>query len=301
MKYNYIAKKTSLIILLSFLLQPESIIAVERVNNLNYFGVGARAIGLNNAYTAISNDYTAPFWNPAAMDFFSTVKVGGMRKNMSLNREMSYFALVFPTNKYGAFALSWAGFGVRGIEVRSSNTEQPDSYFNYNENTYFLSYAYRVFSYLSIGGNCKVFDYRTYETDAYGLGMDLAILFIPSSKFRFGFVAQDIDTYIRWSSATTEKFSETYRLGLSFDPFSNISISCDFHQSKDSKARLSLATEVLTLNALKLRCGFAEQRFAFGLGFTVLVKGVYLNFNYAMATDRLNQGVSDVFDFSVVF
>jgi hypothetical protein len=301
MKYNYIAKKTSLIILLSFLLQPESIIAVERINNLNYFGVGARAIGLNNAYTAISNDYTAPFWNPAAMDFFSTVKIGGMRNNMSLNREMSYFALIFPTNKYGAFALAWAGFGVRDIEVRSSNTEQPDNYFNYNENTFFLSYAYRIFSYLSIGGNCKAFDYRTYETEAYGLGMDLAILFIPSNSLRIGFVAQDIDTYLRWSSATTEKFRETYRLGLSFDPVSNISISCDYQQTKASKARISLATEVLTLNAMKLRCGFAKDRFAFGLGITMQVKGVYLNFNYAMATDRFNQGVSDVFDLSVVF
>ena len=301
MKFCYKAKQIVLFIILYFILQLESIIAVERVNNLNHFGIGARAIGLNNAYTAISNDYTAPFWNPATMDFFSTVKIGGMRNNMSLNRKMSYFALVFPTNKYGAFALAWAGLGISDIEVRSSNTEQPDSYFSYNENIFFLSYAYRIISYVSIGGNCKIFDYRSYDTNAYGLGMDLAILFIPSTKFRLGFVAQDIDTYLRWSSAATEKFLETYRLGLSFDPFSNISISCDYHQTRNNKAKFSLATEVLTLNSLKLRCGVGQQRFTFGMGFTLLVKGIYLNFNYAMATDRFNQGVSDVFDVSVVF
>ncbi|UCE05503.1 MAG: hypothetical protein JSW07_18120 [bacterium] len=299
---NFYTRIQTIFFLLFFIILNISLSkADERVNNLNYFGIGARAIGLSNAYTAIANDYTAAFWNPATMDFFSTVKFGGMYNKMSLNRKMSFFSFVFPTHKFGAFALAWAGFGVNDIEARTSNTEEPDSYFNYNENTFFLSYAYRLIPYVSIGGNFKAFNYRLLNVDANGFGMDLAFLFIPSNKFRLGFVAQDIDSYLRWSSATTEKFLETYRLGLSFDPISNISISCDYHQTKDRKARISLATEVLTLNLLKLRCGIAEQRFAFGLGFTVLVKGVYLNFNYAMATDRFNQGVSDVFDLSVVF
>jgi len=299
---NFYTRIQTIFFLLFFLILNISLSkADERVNNLNYFGIGARAVGLNSAYTAIANDYTAPFWNPATMDFFSTVKIGGMRNNMSLNREVSYLSFVLPTKQFGAFALAWAGFGVRDIEARTSNTEKPDSYFNYNENTFFFSYACRIFSYVSIGSNFKVFDYRTLNTEANGFGMDVALLFIPSNKFRFGFVAQDIDSYLRWSSATTEKFLETYRLGLSFDPFSNITISCDYHQTKNSKARFSVASEYLVLNLFKFRCGVAEQRFAFGLGFTVLVKGVYLNFNYAMVTDQLNQGVSDVFDASVVF
>lgn len=301
MRRLFNTKRLVVIITICFLFNSTPTTAVDRINNLSYFGIGARAIGLNNAYTAISNDYTAPFWNPAAMDFFSTVKIGGMRTNMSLNRGMSCFSFIFPTHKFGAFALSWAGLGVKDIEARTSNTEQPDRYFNYNENTFLVSYAYRLFSYFSVGGNFKLFDYRTLNTEAKGFGVDLAFLFIPSNRFRLGFMAQDVDSRLRWSSATTEKFLETYRLGLSFDPFSNISISCDYHQTRDKKAHFSLATEVLTLNLLKLRCGIAQQRFAFGVGFTVRVKGIYLNLNYAMATDRLNQGVSDVFDLSVVF
>jgi hypothetical protein len=301
MNYFLKAKGVIILILLYFQLNVPASLAVERMNNLSYFGIGARAIGLNNAYTAISNDYTAPFWNPAAMDCFSTVKIGGMRNQMSLNREMSYFSFVFPTEQFGAFGLVWARFGVKDIETRTTNTEEPNSYFNYHENTFFLSYACRIFFYLSIGGNFKIFNYRTLNIEANGIGMDLALLFIPSNKFRFGFVAQDIGSRLKWTSGINEKFLETYRLGLSFDPFSNISVSCDYHQTRGNKAKLSLASEILTLNLVKLRCGIAEQKFAFGLGFTVLVKGVYLNFNYAMATDRLNQGVSDVFDVSVVF
>ncbi len=284
-----------------FALYLETISASERVNSLNHFGIGARAIGLNNAFTAISNDYTAPFWNPASMDFFSTVKLGGMHNNLSLNREINYFGFIFPTHKFGAFAIAWAGLAVNAIEARASNTEKPDSYFNYHENTFFFAYAYRLLPYLSVGSNFKLYNYQALDADANGFGMDLALLFIPSSKFRFGLMAQDIKSNLSWSSATSEDFLQTYRMGLSFDPFKNFSVSCDYHLTKDNKARFSLATELLTLNLLKLRCGLAEQRLAFGVGFTILIKTIYFNFNYAMATDRFNQGVSDVFDFSVVF
>jgi len=273
----------------------------DRVNNLNHFGIGARANGLNNAYTAISNDYTAPFWNPAVMDFFTTVKLGGMRTNMSLNREISFFSFVFPTRNFGAYALAWAGFGVRDIAARTSNTREPDSFFNYNENTFFISYAYRLISYLSIGANFKIFDYHTLDNDATGWGLDLALQFIPTRRFRFGFVAQDMQSQLNWSTAVRETFLPTFRWGISFDPFSHFSISCDYHQAQGQKGRFSMATELLTLNMLKLRFGLERQQFALGAGFTVLVKTVYLNFNYAMITDRLGQGVSDVFDMSLVF
>jgi hypothetical protein len=300
---RYLTKTERILLLIAFhlIVSLSSVIAVERENHLNYFGIGARAIALNNAYTAMSNDYTAPFWNPAAMDFFSTAKLGVMHNKMSLNREMSYGSFVLPTHKFGALGLAWAGLGVAAIEARNSNTESSDSYFNYNENTFFFSYAYRLFAYLSIGTTFKLFHYRMLNAYANGSGFDLALLFIPSNKFRLGFVAQDIKSQLKWSTATTEKFLETYRLGLSFDPFSKVSISCDCHQTKNNKARLSLATELLALKLVKLRCGLAERRITFGLGFTVLVKFVYLNFNYAIATDRFNQGMSDVFDLSVVF
>jgi hypothetical protein len=297
--YTSILNIALIIFLLS--LNINSVNADERVNNLNYFAIGARAMGLNSAYTAMSNDYTAQFWNPATMDFFTTVKIGGMHSNMSLNRQVNYLSFIFPTKKYGAFALAWAGFGVTDIETRASNTLEPDGHFNYNENTIFLSYAYRILPILSIGCNFKLFNYQTLDAVAKGIGMDFAILLIPSNKFRFGVMAQDLGAHLNWSSGIIEKFFETYRFGFSFDPISNISVSCDFHQTKNSKAGFSLATEMVTLNLLKFRCGFSEQKIAGGMGVTVLVKGVYLNINYAIASDQLNQGISNVFDLSVVF
>lgn len=279
----------------------ESARADDRANYLNNFGVGARAMGLNNAYTASCNDYTAPFWNPATMDFFTTIKIGAMRSSMSLDRETNYAGFVLPTEKYGAFALAWAGFGVKDIEARTSNTQEPEGYFSSNENIFFLSYAYRLVPFLSIGGNFKFFDFGLQESRANGLSLDLAAFFIPFEKLRFGFIVQDFGSQLKWQSGLNEKFMQTYRLGASYELFSNFLLSCDACKMGSQKTSVAFATEFITMNILRLRCGVQEQRFAGGIGFTLPIRGLYLNFNYAIATDRFDAGLSDILDLSVVF
>lgn len=279
----------------------QSLSATERANHLNYFGVGARAIGLNHAYTASCNDYTAPFWNPATMDFFTTVKIGAMRNKMSLNREINYVACAFPTEKFGAFALSWAGFAIKDIEARTSNTQEPDSYFNSNDNIFFLSYAYRLMSSFSIGGNIKVFDFGLHQTRANGVGFDLAVFFIPYERLRLGFMIQDFGSQLKWQSGIHEKFLPSYRLGASCELFKNFTLSCDARQIGDEKPAIAVATEFLTMQIVRVRCGFSDQRFAGGVGFTLPIRGFFLNFNYAIATDRFDAGLSDILDLSIVF
>jgi len=273
----------------------------ERVNHLNYFGIGARAIGLNHAYTASCNDYTAAFWNPAAMGFFSTTKIGGMINSMSLNRALNYFSLILSSEKYGSFGLSWAGFGVQDVEVRDANTEEPDSYFNSSEKIYFLTYANKVLPYLAVGGNFKLFDFGMLNVKANGIAADLGLFFIPWNKLRFGFVVQDIGSQLTWSSKTTEKFLETYRFGSSFYISEKLLLSCDYQLQNGKKGKLSIGTEFITLKYLQIRCGLQEQKLSIGLGLTLPIKNAYLNFNYALTTDRMDAGYSDVFDFSVVF
>lgn len=275
--------------------------AAARVNNLNYFGIGARAMGLNNASTATCNDYSAPFWNPAAMGFFTTIKFGMVRNKMSLNRELNYLAFILPAEKYGCFALSGTAFGVHDIEARSSNSEEPDSYFSSTEKTFMFSYAHQIFSSFALGGNIKILNFGLQNTQAIGISTDLALFYVPYDKLRLGFMVQDIGSQLRWSSGLHEEFFTTYRIGCALILFNNVTLSCDFHHSQESKNRYSLGTEVMALKLIKLRCGIEPQRFACGLGFTLPVKNLYLTFNYAMATDRLEAGVSDVFDLSVVF
>ena len=39
------------------------------ISNFSAFGFGARAMGFGNAFTAIADDPTAVYWNPAGLDY----------------------------------------------------------------------------------------------------------------------------------------------------------------------------------------------------------------------------------------
>ncbi len=275
--------------------------ADSRQGHIAYFGIGARAMALNGAYTAVSNDYTAPFWNPAAMDFFSTTKIGGMVNQMSLNRKLRFASAVAPTHQWGAFAIGWSGFAVEDIEARTSNTRQPDRLFDYNENSFYLSYAYRMLPFLSLGANFKLFHFQTLEATANGIGIDLALLFALGQRARIGFVSQDLSSELKWSSGTREKFIPNYRLGIAVEPFTNIMFTADYHRANDGQSSISFASEVIAMNVFKIRCGIAQNRFTAGIGATFQARGLFLNLNYAVATDQFGLGVSDGFDLSLVF
>ena len=51
----------------------------------NDLGVGARAVGMGGAYTGISDDYTAMYWNPAGL---------GQMKRREFNIGFSFFSKV---------------------------------------------------------------------------------------------------------------------------------------------------------------------------------------------------------------
>ncbi|MDZ7335335.1 MAG: hypothetical protein ONB32_09250 [candidate division KSB1 bacterium] len=275
--------------------------AGSRQDQVSFLGIGARAMAMNGAYTAVSNDYAAPFWNPGAMDFFSTTKIGAMVTNMSLNRHLRFVSAAFPTNRWGAFAVAWTGFAVDDIEARNSNTPQPDRLFDYHENTFFLSYAYRILPFLSLGATAKFLHFQVLESTANGFGGDLGLLFALGKKARFGLAAKNLVSNLKWSTGTQEKYVPNYRLGIAIDPLSNFLVTADYYQVRNSKGEISLATEFIALNVFKIRCGIGRDRFSAGLGLTFQSKGLFLNINYAIATDQFGLGTSDGFDLSLVF
>lgn len=301
MIYDHKFALTMMALLCGLFLYTHSSAADSRQGHSAYFGIGARAMALNGAFTAVSNDYTAPFWNPAAMDFFSTTKIGAMVNQMSLNRKLKYASAVAPTHRWGAFAISWSGFAVEGIEARTNNTWQPDRLFDYNENSFYFCYAYRFLPFLSLGANFKIFHFQILEATANGIGIDVALLFALSQKARIGFVTQDLNSRLKWSSGTQEKFIPNYRFGFAVEPFANILLTADYHYANDGQSRISFASEVIAMNVFKIRCGIAQDRFTAGIGATFQAKGLFLNLNYAVATDQFGLGVSDGFDMSLVF
>jgi len=88
-------------------------------------GVGARALGMGSAYVAFADDATSVYWNPAAIARKPCIQMGAMFSRLPLDQRHNFLSVAGP-GRFAAWGISWIGFGVTGIEARSSNTLAPD-------------------------------------------------------------------------------------------------------------------------------------------------------------------------------
>ncbi|MEE2877133.1 MAG: hypothetical protein VX822_05095 [Candidatus Neomarinimicrobiota bacterium] len=101
----------------------------------NEIGFGARALAMGSAYTAIANDFSAIYWNPAGL---AAIPVGGMFAEgvgNSLSNKITYVGTSTPVtdqNKHlGAIGLMTALPTIRGSFVIGVGINRIASYDNY--------------------------------------------------------------------------------------------------------------------------------------------------------------------------
>jgi hypothetical protein len=190
-------------------------------NEFLNIGVGARALGMSNAFTARVNDVTAGYWNPAGLtQMEGDFQVGLMHSE--------YFAGIAKYD-YGGFATRIDEKSVLGVSVLRfaiddiPNTTQlidQNGNVNYQDIKSFTAadYAFLV-SYaremgipgLSLGGNVKVI-YRNVGdfANAYGFGLDFSALY-KRDNWAFSAVGKDItSTFNAWSYTLDDQTEQVF-------------------------------------------------------------------------------------------
>lgn len=193
-------------------------------NEFLSIGVGARSLGMGNAHTAITNDVTAAYWNPAGLAWQSTDMQIGLMHN-------EYFAGIAKYD-YAGFSMKLDTAATIGISIirmgiddipNTINLYDNQGNINYDRITKFSAADYAVmFSYarkskikgLSYGGNFKLI-YRQLGgfARAYGFGLDVGMQY-RTGKWIFGAMGRDItNTFNAWTfdldNDMTEVFEET--------------------------------------------------------------------------------------------
>ncbi|MBL7960103.1 outer membrane protein transport protein, partial [bacterium] len=86
-------QRLSLILWIAFLV-PTLLTAQDESDAIrpfqNEFGPGARAMALGGAYSAIAEDYTAVYWNPAGLAQIRKMEFYGSLSHLSLNNSIGY-------------------------------------------------------------------------------------------------------------------------------------------------------------------------------------------------------------------
>lgn len=190
-------------------------------NEFLSIGVGARSLGMANAQTAISNDVTSAYWNPAGLaGQAADIQIGLMHNE--------YFAGIAKYD-YGGFSMRLDTAAVIGISVirmgiddipNTINLYDNQGNINYNRITKFSAADYAaMFTYsrksrirgLSYGGNVKLI-YRQIGSfaKAYGFGLDVAIQYRTGNWF-LGAMARDItNTFNAWTFNVSDEMRDVF-------------------------------------------------------------------------------------------
>lgn len=239
--------------------------------------IGARAVGMGESFTAIADDMSSVFWNPAGLAKIKSTSIHASHTVwfQDINYEFVSVGVPFGQKKNKTLAISANYLYVDGMERRTGNTAEPDGTFGARDMAVTLSYAQAVpfvpHNNLLAGINIKTIRQQIddIKADAYALdfGMQYKI-----GQFLSGITVQNIGTKMKFIEKSYP-LPLNYKFGIGWQPFGTaLNIAVDVNKPNDNKINYHVGTEYWVGDVIALRAGYlhgdAVQRKALtGKGF----------------------------------
>ena len=186
--------------------QGSGVVLATYANDFLSIGVGGRALGMGSAYTAVANDVTAGYWNPAGLskvEFPEIILMHDQRYGDIVNYNYGAAAMKLSKDEtvgISAVVLSVsgvpntlsAGLDINGNPISSSGASADSlDRLNYANITFFGetdvaligSYAKRCSDDFSYGANVKFIRRSIGSTYGTGIGFDVGALYSPVQEF----------------------------------------------------------------------------------------------------------------------
>jgi hypothetical protein len=170
-------------------------------------GVDARALGMGEAYTAVSDDISSVFWNPAGL----VLKPGIQAMYSQLSSQIFHSGKRTEYPDYNFFAASiFSEYGALGVNVSYWNWEidnvmQEEQFgpsgesFLYSDLAAGLTYSNQLTDQLSIGITGKYIREKIDTSIAEGQAIDLGLLYKPGYKnIAIGITAKNLGPEMRF-------------------------------------------------------------------------------------------------------
>ncbi len=265
-------------------------------------GLGARAVGLAGAYTALSQDSTAPYWNAAGAMWGRSVELSTMQARLPSDLTLSYISMTWrdrsPTQDNGAWGIYWVNGSIGDIpnvattDVTDTTDLQPNSFFRYTTHAMGLSYANWLDANLAYGVTATGF-HQSFETidngQGYGASLTPSLRWMPSPRLVVATTIQDLCNIQFWQTGATEFVIPEWRIGSAYAPIDLALLTVEVRQ----KLKFGYTPTIYVggeyrIGFIKIRGGWGDDAVAFGCG--LYAGPVDLQYAYSANTET---GIGD--------
>lgn len=239
---------------------------------------GARAQGLGGAFTAIADDTTSVYWNPAGLSqsgVGSDMTFAMTYAALPYDRHVGFLAMSKQIQEKGTVAIGLLHGQIGSIPLTAPDGSAIGGTTDI-EDTVYLNASSRPTGVLAVGVTVKAMYHGVSRYQAVGLGVDLGLHLQPwiNRRYFIALAMQDLGSYLSWNTNTTDHATPILRLGQSYDV-----ITDSLRAALDLEGRVGtpyfaarLGAEYQVYPQIWLRAGGDTFRRAISAGVSFLVR-----------------------------
>jgi len=293
-------------------------------------GVGARAQALGGAFTAIANDVSALYWNPAGITQIQSFSLSVIYTEWLANTRHEYFGLVVPLG--GALVWGLNATILDYVDEQPVRTialpEGTGEYWSASDIALSMSFAARITDRFSFGMTAKYIRMQIWNETASAAALDFGVLYksqlkgltLGTSISNFGTTMKlDGRDLVRAYDADKQNYSNNqlnvlykmenyplpllFRFGIAYTISmanrNHLTFTTDLNHPANNVESVNMGLEFCLMNMFYIRAGYeslydndSENGLTYGFGVEAPLKNsVGLSFNYSFADWGLLENV----------
>lgn len=224
-------------------------------------GVGARALGMGGAYTALAEDVSAVSWNPAGLSLLTRRELGGMHAELSEGMRYNFLGYAHPAGR-GVLGAGLMHLSQGSLQGRDDSGRLAGGY-SASDTAVSLSYARGLGRGLSLGLTAKAISSRIGSDSGQSTAFDAGGLYdlgtLGPGKARLGAAVLNMGPELKQGGAGSP-LPLTFALGFGYKLPVGLTLAADFKRRPYAGAsEASLGTEYALLPAFAVRAGYASS------------------------------------------
>ncbi len=267
-------------------------------------GVGARAIGMGEAYVGISNDALALYWNPGGLVFTEGVSFTTTHTEWFAGISHDFVGIAVPI---GNGTIGASATFLMSDEIEITTLLEPEGtgvYYDATDVSIGITYAHNLLNRFSVGITGKYIEQKLYNESASSMAIDIGTILVTGfNGLRIGMCLSNLGGSMKMdgpdlviphnvggnvaitpdikAQMSTEEWPlpTNFRVGIAVDLFgeegnsffpnesSRLTLALDGNHPTDNEERGNIGVEYSWKNTLALRLGYKYNYSVQGLTF----------------------------------